>query len=146
MPGAPHLSSEDIKRAKALLEGWTGKLTWKLYLATLAVELESGHTYSKVTMLKQGEIRSAWDKAHARLREEAESVGEKSYGTSAVAALRRRLDETRSELAEARQLINESTEQFQRWQFNAERYGLKLSQLDAPLPKPTQQKAGRPDR
>ena len=140
MAAAPRLTPEDIDKAVALLKGWTGKLTWEVYLATLATELKSSHVYTKVAMLKQSRIRAEWDRAHVRLRQEANEVGEKSYGTSAVATLRRRLDDTRAELTEARQLINEFTEQFRRWQFNAERYGMKFSQLDAPLPKPARAK------
>ena len=133
MPSAPRLSAEDIDTAVALLNGWTGKLTWKIFLPRLALELESAHVYSKVAMLKQLKIQRAWKQANERLRQEAESVGAKSHGTSAIATLRRMLDEARAEVADLRALDLEHIERFKRWQYNAERLGVTRTQLDAPL-------------
>ena len=146
MAGAPHLTEKDIDKAVALLAGWTGKLTWDLYLRTLATELEHGHVYSKVAMLKHDRIKSKWQEAHKRLRDEAEDVGEKSYGTTAVGVLRRKLDQALKGKAEAEQRERDLLEQFERWQFNAERAGLKLSQLDAPLPTPQKALKKKPEK
>ncbi len=136
MSSAPRLTDSDIDKAIELLSGWTGKLTWRAYLVILAMELPHGHVYSKVAMLKQPRIKDAWNIARARLADDTKDAGEKRYGSSAVGALRRKLDETREELRASKALNNELLEQFQRWQFNAERHRLKLSQLDAPLVDP----------
>ncbi len=136
MAGAPHLSAKDIETAITLLDGWSSKLTWELFLRILAMELGNGHVYSKVAMLKHMPIKVAWNQAKRRLTQEADAVGEKSYGTTAVASLRRMLDDARVDLKEERMKNNDLIEQFIRWQYNAERHGMKLSQLDAPLSKP----------
>lgn len=138
MPGAPHLTRENVDVAVAMLQGWSSKLTWDLFLKHLAMELGHGHVYSKVAMLKHDPIKQAWNQARRRLAEEAKDVGERSQGRSIVATLRRKLDETREELASARKLNNQLIEQFKRWQYNAERHGLKRSQLDADLNKPSE--------
>ncbi|MCW2393798.1 MULTISPECIES: hypothetical protein [unclassified Sphingobium] len=137
MPGAPHLSPADIDQAVDMLKGWSSKLTWDLFLRTLAMELPHGHVYSKVAMLKHERIKSAWSEARQRLADEVRAVGEKGHGRTVVAALRAKLDEARKDLSEERRRNNELIEQFKRWQYNAERHGIKYSQLDAPLQRPS---------
>jgi len=63
---APRLSDKDIERAVTVLDGWSGKLTWDLYLS----ELESvlGHRYTKVAMLNRARIANAWNLAKIRTR------------------------------------------------------------------------------
>lgn len=138
MSGAPHLTPKDVDLAVLMLQGWSAKLTWDLFLRHLAMELGHGHVYSKTAMLKHDRIKNAWNQARRRLAEEAKEVGERGHGRSIVATLRRKLDETREELADARERNNELIEQFKRWQYNAERHGMRRSQLDATLKKPSE--------
>lgn len=135
MAGAPHLSTKDIDLAVTLLKGWSSKLTWEIYLRTLAMELGHGHVYSKVAMLKHETIKEAWQQARDRIAAEAKEVGERGHGTTVVATLRKMLDQTKSDLALEREKNDKLILQFKRWQFNADRHGLKRSQLDAALPK-----------
>jgi hypothetical protein len=144
--GAPHLTSEDIERAVSLLAGWAGELTWNDFSTILGSRLESGHVYSKVALSKHEKITTAFRNAKARLKKEAGDVGEESYGRSAVAVLRRKLDQTNAELKRANELNQELIEQFIRWQFNAERFGVKRQQLNAPLVNPAKKKAAGDNR
>lgn len=135
MAGAPHLGPEGIETAVLLLKGWAGKLTWETFIALLAVEV--GHAYSKTALSKHSRIREEFSAAKTRLRNEAEGLGGLGSGSSsALGHVRKLLEEAKRDLAaerEARQLQNE---QFLRWQFNAERHGVKYAQLNAPLPNP----------
>lgn len=139
MPGAPKLSDRDIDLAVVLLNGWSSKLTWDLFLRAFALELDHGHVYSKVAMLKQDRIASAWKLAKQRLSDEAKEAGTRGHGTSAVATLRKMLDQAKAELAAERSKNHELLRTFKRWQFNAERHGLRLTQLDAPVSRPGRQ-------
>ncbi|GLI97111.1 hypothetical protein [Sphingobium sp. BS19] len=136
MGGAPHLSPDDLDLAVGLLKGWSTKLTWDLFLRTLAMELGHGHVYSKVAMLNHEKIKTAWQQAKDRIASEAKEVGERGHGTTVVATLRRMLDEAKADLKAESAKNNELIEQFKRWQYNAERHGMKYSQLDAKLEKP----------
>lgn len=137
MAGAPHLKPRDVDLAVIILEGWTSKLTWELFLRQFALELEHGHLYSKVAVLKHARIKGAWNDARRRLSQEVKEVGERGQGRSIVAQLRRKLDETREQLAAERERNDRLIEQFKRWQYNAERHGLKRSQLEAKLERPS---------
>ena len=136
MMGVSHLTPKDIDTAVSTLAGWAGDLTWDSFRLVLGTRLKSGHVYSKVALSKHARITHAFADAKKRLKAEAQQVGERSYGTSAVAALRRQVDRLKVELSEEKTLTRELTEQFVRWQFNAERFGVMLHQLDAPLVNP----------
>lgn len=136
MAGAPHLKPRDVDLAVIILEGWTSKLTWDLFLRQFALELEHGHVYSKVAVLKHARIKHAWSEARRRLTQEVKEAGERGQGRSIVAQLRRKLDEARDQLAAEKERNSKLIEQFKRWQYNAERHGLKRSQLDASLRRP----------
>lgn len=136
MTGAPRLTAEEIDTAVAILNGWSSKLTWDLYLRAFAMELEHGHVYSKVALSKHDSIREAWERAKRRLKSEADHAGTRGHGTTAISTLRAMLDETRADLSDQRERNLELLKTFKRWQFNAERHGVSLAQLDAPISRP----------
>tara|TARA_R110002033_G_scaffold62394_1_gene113124 strand:+ start:6336 stop:6746 length:411 start_codon:yes stop_codon:yes gene_type:complete len=127
--GAPKLTDNDIEKAVMLLDGWSGKLTWKRYLAVLAVEI--GHTYSKVAMLRQPRIKAAWDLAKDRVHENAPRGG---YGNVAISLSAERVRELERRVERLTFENNQLLEQFVRWSHNATRRGLSLTDLDKPLP------------
>lgn len=135
MAGAPHLGESGVEKAIHLLNGWAGKLTWKTFIALLAVEV--GHAYSKTALCKHKDISKAFDQAKKRLRKEAEEIGEGGSGaSSALAHLRQLLEQKERALLEEREARQLQNEQFLRWQFNAERHGLTYAKLNAALPNP----------
>lgn len=142
MAGAPHLTAKDIELAIALLAGWVGKLTWNDFRLILGSRLDSGHVYSKVALSKHENIALAFSNASKRLRTEAKEAGASSHGGSTVAVLRRKIDQLKDDLSRVNELNQELTEQFIRWQFNAERFGVKRHQLNAPLVNPAKKNGG----
>ena len=126
--GAPKMTDAMINQSVNMLDGWAGKLTWDLYLETLAVDV--GHRYTKAAMLRHGRIKDAWDHAKERCR----GSNEDSSKPPEVALM----DSRNRELEERIQrLTRENTrllEQFVRWAHNASRRGMSLEELERPLP------------
>lgn len=126
--GAPKMTDLMINQSVLMLDGWAGKLTWDLYLESLAVDI--GHRYTKAAMLRHDRIKDAWDHAKERCRGSIED----SSKPPEVALM----DSRNRELEERIQrLTRENTrllEQFVRWAHNASRRGMSLEELERPLP------------
>jgi len=126
--GAPKMTDQMIHQSVLMLDGWAGKLTWDLYLESLAVDI--GHRYTKAAMLRHDRIKDAWDHAKERCR----GANEDSSKPPEVALM----DSRNRELEERIQrLTRENTrllEQFVRWAHNASRRGMSLEELERPLP------------
>lgn len=124
------LTEDDITTAVRLLDGWTGKLTWERYLATLATQLD-GTLYTKVGLRKHARILNAWEMTRKRLQDSLEASGESSNGDAAVVHLRRMLQRLRNENARLEQENHDLLERFQRWSYNAAMdKGMTVEQLD----------------
>jgi hypothetical protein len=126
---ARNLTDADIALAARLLDGWTGKLTWKRYLALLATEL--GALYTKPGLRKQPRILNAWMMARKRLENSLQSVGVSGNGDAAIAELTRNVDRLKNEIARLEKENHDLLEQFQRWSHNAVYHkGMTREQLD----------------
>ncbi len=116
------------------IDGWKGKLTWDLLIA--AVEKTTGIEYSRFTLSAYPEIANAF-----RLRKETLRgtwTGEQSVprDEKVRAALEQveRLQRSVQRLRSENMLLKE---QFVTWALNAERKGVTMLMLSAPLPKPS---------
>lgn len=130
---APDLTEERIQAVLTALDGWKGKLTWDLLIA--AVKDSTGITYSRFTFseypeianafaLKKDALRGTWNGGPATPRDERVRAA-----LDQVERLKGKVDR----LAQENQLLKE---QFVTWAHNAERKGVTLQMLNAPLPKP----------
>lgn len=130
---APDLTPELLQQVIDMLDGWDGKLTWELLLAS--VEELSGHRYSRYTFAdypdialafsnRKGDLRGALPRTKSEPKDE--KLREASKRSDRLIAKNSRLE------AENRLL----TEQFVVWAINAERKGVTMDMLNAPLPKP----------
>ena len=130
---APDLTGDRIAAVLDTLDGWKGKLTWDLLID--AVEKNIGHRYSRFTFAEHPEIANAFSlkKDSLRgtvLRERGEPRDERIRAAIAQAdRAKARADRLEAE----NQLL---TEQFVTWALNAERCGVSIDKLNAPLPKP----------
>lgn len=130
---APDLTTERIAVVLEILDTWKGKLTWELLLD--AVQEITGHRYSRFTFAEYPEVANAFSfkKDSLRgnfLRERAEPRDERVR--AALAQVERYKAKSDRLDAENQLLI----EQFVTWATNAERKGVTLDMLNAPLPKP----------
>lgn len=130
---APDLTAERIAVVLETLDVWKGKLTWELLLD--AVQASSGHRYSRFTFAEYPEIANAFSFKKDRLRGTLPREREKPRDEHVRAALAQaeRYKEKAERLGAENQLL---LEQFVTWATNAERKGVTLDMLNAPLPKP----------
>ena len=130
---APDLTDERIAIVLELLDSWKGKLTWELLLDS--VETVTGHRYSRFTFAEYPEIANAFSFKKDALRGTLpRSRGEPRDDHVRAAIAQAERYRAKSERLEAEnQLL---LEQFVTWAINAERKGVTIGMLNAPLPKP----------
>lgn len=130
---APDLTRERIEQILETLDTWKGKLTWELLID--AFEVSSGYRYSRFTFAEYEEITTAFG-----LRKEAlRGTLPNSRGTPRDERVRAAIEQAEREKAKSERLKVENNlllEQFVTWAINAERKGVTLDMLNAPLPKP----------
>lgn len=130
---APDLTDERIALVLETLDTWKGKLTWDLLLD--AVQASTGHRYSRFTFAEYPEVANAFSLKKDSLRgtlprQRGEPLDER---VRAALAQAERYKAKANRLEAENQLL---TEQFVTWAINAERKGVTLDMLNAPLPKP----------
>ena len=126
--GAPKMTDSMINQSVHILDGWAGKLTWDLYLDTLAVDI--GHRYTKAAMLRHDRIKDAWNHAKERCR----SSDEGSSKSPEIALMETRNKERGERVQRLTRENNRLLEQFVRWAHNATRRGMSFEDLERPLP------------
>lgn len=130
---APDLTSERIATVVEMLDEWKGKLTWELLLD--AVEASTGYRYSRFTFAEYPEIANAFSLRKDALRGTLPRERGQPRDERVIAALAQadRYRVKAERLEAENQLL---TEQFVIWAINAERNGVTMDMLNAPLPKP----------
>ncbi|GAB7544434.1 hypothetical protein [Cupriavidus sp. 8B] len=130
---AQNLTAERIAVVLDTLDAWTGKLTWDLLLD--AVKESTGSRYSRFTFAEYPEIANAFSLKKDALR----GTLPRARGEPRDERLRAALAQVERYKAKAKRLEAENqllTEQFVTWALNAERKGVTMDMLNAPLPKP----------
>ncbi|SNU81746.1 hypothetical protein [Pandoraea sputorum] len=130
---APDLTDERIAAIVETLDGWIGKLTWELLLD--AVEASTGDRYSRFTFAEYPQIANAFSLRKDVLR----GALPRERGEPRDERVRAALAQADRYKAKAERLEAENqllTEQFVTWAINAERKGVTIDMLNAPLPKP----------
>jgi hypothetical protein len=130
---APDLTAERIAAIVETLDTWKGKLTWELLLD--AVEASTGFRYSRFTFAEYPEIANAFSLRKDALR----GTLPRERGEPRDERVRAALAQADRYKAKAERLEAENqllTEQFVTWAINAERRGVTMDMLNAPLPKP----------
>jgi len=140
---APALTSERIQTVIDTLDGWKGKLTWDLVITS--VEKLTGIRYSRFTFAEYPAITNAFTLRREALR----GAADKPIRTAKDKHLRAAMEQVERYKAKAHRLEIENQlllEQFVTWAHNAERKGVTIAMLNAPLIKPqrdrTKAKAG----
>ncbi|MGF6977247.1 putative ribosome quality control (RQC) complex YloA/Tae2 family protein [Paraburkholderia sp. JPY465] len=136
---APDLTEERIKEVVDILDGWTGKLTWDALLD--AVEKSIGIRYSRFTFSEYPEIANAFSFKKDALRGTKPGGRGEPRDERVRAALeqKQRYKDKAERLEQENQLL---LEQFVTWATNAERKGVTMAMLNAPLPKPKRDRTG----
>lgn len=130
---APDLTHERLAIVLETLDAWKGKLTWELLLD--AVQVRTGHRYSRFTLAEYPEIANAFSFKKDVLR----GTLPRERGEPRDERIRMALAQAERYKAKANRLEAENqllTEQFVIWAINAERNGVTLDMLNVPLPIP----------
>lgn len=130
---APDLTNERIATVLETLDAWKGKLTWELLLD--AVETSMGHRYSRFTFAEYPQLANAFSLKKDSLRGTLPRLRGEPRDERVRAALAQadRYKAKIERLEAENQLLSE---QFVTWALNAERKGVTMDMLNAPLPKP----------
>jgi hypothetical protein len=130
---APDLTNERIAVILETLDAWKGKLTWELLLD--AVQVSTGFRYSRFTLAEYPEIANAFSFRKEALR----GALPQQRGEPRDERVRAALAQAERYKAKADRLEAENQlliEQFVTWAINAERKGVTMMMLNAPLPLP----------
>ncbi|WP_174871279.1 hypothetical protein [Pectobacterium polaris] len=125
---AKHLTSADITIIKKILHVWKGKLTWEALCIEVAPSIGKKPTRQSLNMHE--DIVAAYLMKKKTIQ--ASRIVLKKPASLKIAAQRIRHLENSMEILE--QQNNRYKEQFTLWQYNAYKCGMKLHQLNAPLP------------
>ena len=130
---APDLTDERIQVLLDTLDAWKGKLTWELLIGEVAQK--TGITYSRFTFVEYPQIANAFSLKKDALR----GKWERKPAVPRDERVRAALETAERNRAKAERLEQENQlllEQFVTWAVNAERKGVTMAMLNAPLPKP----------
>lgn len=129
---APDLTEELTTQVVELLDGWNEKLTWDRLIEK--VRAKSGITYSRFTFSEHARIALAFELRKKALR--GLPPGPRVPRDELVKAANEQVGRfrARAERVEAQNAL--LLEQFITWAVNAERHGVTIAMLNAPLPKP----------
>lgn len=135
---APDLTPKRIEVVLTTIDGWKGKLTWNLLIE--AVEKATGIAYSRFTFSEYPEIANAFSLKKEALRGtwKGEPAAPRDEKVRAALEQVQRLQSTLERLKQENMLLKE---QFVTWAHNAERKGVTMMMLDAPLPKPNRDRS-----
>jgi hypothetical protein len=135
---APDLTEATIAVVVDLLDGWTGKLTWDLLIAE--VLRLTGFEYSRFTFAEYPGIANAFTIKKRKLSGTLARGPRTPRDGQILAAL----DEAQRFREKAERLERENElllEQFLMWAVNAERHGVTIAQLNAPLALPNRERS-----
>lgn len=130
---APDLTGERIGAVIEALDEWKGKLTWELLID--AVENLTGYRYSRFTFADYPQIANAFSLKKDLLR----GTVPRKHGAprdELVRAAMAQVDRYKSKVDRLEAENQLLLEQFVTWAINAERKGVTMDMLNAPLPKP----------
>jgi hypothetical protein len=135
---APDLTPVTVGVVLDLLDGWNAKLTWELLIAKVAEV--TGFEYSRFTFAEYPRIADAFAVRKRSLSGALSREPQTPRDRQIVAALdkAKRAEERAARLERENDLL---LEQFATWAANAERYGVTIDKLNAPLSKPARERS-----
>ena len=132
MTRAKNLTDADIERIVAILDGWSGKLSWDLLIQAVARHLKS--TYTRQALNSHQRIRDAFTLRKEKLSGVPAIERKKAESPELQAALER-LARVEGENQRLKMENDRLLEKFATWAYNAHARGLTEDFLSQPLPK-----------
>jgi hypothetical protein len=128
---ARNLDGEAISRIVAILDGWSGKLTWDLLIDAIRRHLRAD--YTRQALHKHERIKQAFSLRKKALSEGL-AGGVPEVGSPELQAALERIARLEGENARLRAENERFLEQFACWAYNAHTRGLDNAFLSRPLP------------
>jgi hypothetical protein len=137
---ARNLDDSAIEKIVQILDGWTGKLSWELFI--VQIEKVTHNLYTRQALDKHARIKDAFTARKVALGGRDRKQFENKSPEMQLALQRiARLE------AENQRLSNENNtllNQFVRWAYNAHGRGLDQAFLDTPLPSVNRERSDKP--
>ena len=135
---APNLTEDTIAVVVDVLDRWTEKLTWDLL--TAEVLRRTGFEYSRFTFAEYPRIANAFAVKKKKLSGTLATEPRTPRDGQILAAMDEsdRFKERADRLARENELL---LEQFVTWAVNAERHGVTIAKLNAPLALPNRERS-----
>lgn len=136
---ARNLDDEAIEKIVQILDGWTGKLSWELFI--VQIENVTHNRYTRQALDKRARIKDAFTARKVVLGgRDRKQFENKSHEMQLALQRIARLE------AQNQRLSNENNillNQFVRWAYNAHSRGLDQAFLDTPLPSVSRARSDR---
>lgn len=127
---SPNLDDATIERIVQILDGWSGKLSWKLFIEAITLQLHL--SYARQTLNNHERIRSGFVARKKELTgKERKSI---NFESPELQLATQRIQHLEVEIARLTRENNTLLEQFARWAYNASTRQLDLDFLNKPLP------------
>ena len=127
---ARNLDDAGIKDIVEILDGWSEKLTWDLFIE--AINFRTHNKYTRQALHKHERIKNAFEICKARLADG--DVAIRNVRSPELQKALERIARTEAENKRLESENNQLLEQFVRWAYNAYTRGLDSEFLNQPLP------------
>jgi hypothetical protein len=125
---AKNLSDSDINQIVAILDGWSGSLTWGALLDAISNRF---HTlYTRQALHRHARIKNSFTIRNKRLKESTAG----KHKSAEVEQLEERVTRLGTANARLQSEVDMFLEQFARWAYNAHVHGMTEEELNASLP------------
>ncbi len=131
MRRAKNLSDEDIERILEILDGWTGRLSWELFIDSIEKRLFA--RYTRQALHKHARIKDAFANRKAELARRGDRPPKAASSPELQLALDH-IERLTNENARLQAELSQLKDRFVRWVFNANLRGLDNEFLDQSMP------------
>lgn len=128
---AKNLTSADIERIVAILDGWAGKLSWELLIAAISRHLKI--TYTRQALNSHQRIKAAFTLRKEKLSG-VSAIERKKLESPELRVALDRLARVEGENQRLRMENDRLLEKFATWAYNGHTRGLTEDFLSQPLP------------
>lgn len=130
---AKNLNEDAIGVIVAVLDGWSGKLTWDLLIDV--IERRLFVRYTRQALDKRARVKVAYQVAKQRISFGQDNKANKKFSTIEVEVLNQRISRLEAENSRLKIENERLLEQFVTWGYNAYLKGLTKEYLNTPLPR-----------
>lgn len=129
---AKNLNDDTIELIVGMLDGWSGKLAWDLFIDVIEKRLRV--RYTRQALDKRARIKTAYQDAKKRLSGAPRSGRHQKLTAVEVGVITQRVYRLEAENSRLKVEGDRLLEQFVTWAYNAHLKGLTKEYLNTPLP------------